>query len=275
MWPGGATGGEVAGDVGAGVLVAERGRIDRVGDDDRARGTAGCEAGEQGAGLVPAAGQAEVAAHEQHGGPKLVGGRVREVAQAGVGDAPGPADLDRPGGGVDRGHLVAPGLEPQGVPAGACAEVEHRPGGPGVARTSRSSGDQDESGRKNQAGWQGRGAVAVVDLQDELGAGGDSRGVIGQRGAKASSVGSRTGIRPSWPPYDAAVPHPSVGFLVGPGVLAHVDGVRALAERLGVAAINTWGAKGVFRWDSRSTAAPPGCRRSTSSWPGWVTSTCW
>jgi Thiamine pyrophosphate enzyme, central domain len=46
------------------------------------------------------------------------------------------------------------------------------------------------------------------------------------------------------------VTHPSVGFLVGPGVLAHVDGVRALAERLGVAAINTWGAKGVFRWDS-------------------------
>jgi hypothetical protein len=46
------------------------------------------------------------------------------------------------------------------------------------------------------------------------------------------------------------VPHPSVGFLVGPGVLAHVDGVRALAERLGAAAINTWGAKGVFRWDS-------------------------
>jgi hypothetical protein len=43
---------------------------------------------------------------------------------------------------------------------------------------------------------------------------------------------------------------PTVGFLVGPGVLAQVDGVRALAERLGVAAINTWGAKGVFRWDS-------------------------
>jgi len=46
------------------------------------------------------------------------------------------------------------------------------------------------------------------------------------------------------------VTHPTVGFLVGPGVLAHVDGVRALAERLGVVAINTWGAKGVFRWDS-------------------------
>ena len=49
------------------------------------------------------------------------------------------------------------------------------------------------------------------------------------------------------PPVTAT---PAVGFLVGPGVLAHVDGVRALAERLGVAAVNTWGAKGVFRWDS-------------------------
>ena len=46
------------------------------------------------------------------------------------------------------------------------------------------------------------------------------------------------------------VTHPTVGFLVGPGVLPHVEGVRALAERLGVVAINTWGAKGVFRWDS-------------------------
>jgi len=43
---------------------------------------------------------------------------------------------------------------------------------------------------------------------------------------------------------------PSVGFLVGPGVLAHVQGLHAAAERLGVAVINTWGAKGVFRWDS-------------------------
>jgi hypothetical protein len=42
----------------------------------------------------------------------------------------------------------------------------------------------------------------------------------------------------------------SVGFLVGPGVLDHVDGLHAAAERIGVAVINTWGAKGVFRWDS-------------------------
>jgi hypothetical protein len=42
----------------------------------------------------------------------------------------------------------------------------------------------------------------------------------------------------------------SVGFLVGPGVLGHLEGLHALAEQVGVAVINTWGAKGVFRWDS-------------------------
>ena len=42
----------------------------------------------------------------------------------------------------------------------------------------------------------------------------------------------------------------AVGVLVGPGVLDHLAGLHALAERVGVAVINTWGAKGVFRWDS-------------------------
>ncbi len=42
----------------------------------------------------------------------------------------------------------------------------------------------------------------------------------------------------------------SVGFLVGPGVLGHVDALHGCAERIGIAVINTWGAKGVFRWDS-------------------------
>jgi hypothetical protein len=41
-----------------------------------------------------------------------------------------------------------------------------------------------------------------------------------------------------------------VGFLVGPGALGHLDGLHRAAERIGVAVINTWGAKGVFRWDS-------------------------
>lgn len=43
---------------------------------------------------------------------------------------------------------------------------------------------------------------------------------------------------------------PSVGFLVGPGVLGHIQGLHEAAHRVGVAVINTWGAKGVFRWDS-------------------------
>ena len=42
---------------------------------------------------------------------------------------------------------------------------------------------------------------------------------------------------------------PATGILVGPGVLANLGGVRSLAEAVGVAVINTWGAKGTFRWD--------------------------
>lgn len=41
-----------------------------------------------------------------------------------------------------------------------------------------------------------------------------------------------------------------MGLLVGPGVLDHLDGLHRAAERIGVAVINTWGAKGAFRWDS-------------------------
>ncbi len=47
----------------------------------------------------------------------------------------------------------------------------------------------------------------------------------------------------------AKVARPLTGILVGPGVLANLQGVRALAEAVGVAVINTWGAKGTFRWD--------------------------
>jgi hypothetical protein len=42
---------------------------------------------------------------------------------------------------------------------------------------------------------------------------------------------------------------PATGILVGPGVLANLAGVHALADAVGVAVINTWGAKGTFRWD--------------------------
>jgi hypothetical protein len=51
---------------------------------------------------------------------------------------------------------------------------------------------------------------------------------------------------------------PSVGILVGPGVLGHIDGLHAFAERVGVAVVNTWGAKGVFRWDSPYHAGTAG-----------------
>lgn len=37
---------------------------------------------------------------------------------------------------------------------------------------------------------------------------------------------------------------------MGPGVVGHLEGLRALAEKVGVPIINTWGAKGVVRWDS-------------------------
>jgi hypothetical protein len=49
-----------------------------------------------------------------------------------------------------------------------------------------------------------------------------------------------------------------VGFLVGPGVLRHLDGLHAAAERVGVEVVNTWGAKGVFRWDSPYHAGTAG-----------------
>ncbi len=42
---------------------------------------------------------------------------------------------------------------------------------------------------------------------------------------------------------------PATRILVGPGVLANLDGIHALADAVGVAVINTWGAKGTFRWD--------------------------
>jgi thiamine pyrophosphate-dependent acetolactate synthase large subunit-like protein len=43
----------------------------------------------------------------------------------------------------------------------------------------------------------------------------------------------------------------SLGILVGPGVVSAgcVDGLHAFADRYGCGVVNTWGAKGVFRWD--------------------------
>lgn len=61
------------------------------------------------------------------------------------------------------------------------------------------------------------------------------------------------------PPDDGVVVtlHPSIGemrlaIVVGPGVArgGFTEGLTSLASRCGVPVFNTWGAKGVFRWDS-------------------------
>jgi thiamine pyrophosphate-dependent acetolactate synthase large subunit-like protein len=41
-----------------------------------------------------------------------------------------------------------------------------------------------------------------------------------------------------------------VALLVGPGALADAPGVRAVAHQLGAPVANTWGAKGIYPWDS-------------------------
>jgi hypothetical protein len=51
---------------------------------------------------------------------------------------------------------------------------------------------------------------------------------------------------------------PSVGVLVGPGVLDHLDGLHRAAARIGVAVVNTWGAKGAFSWSSPLHAGTAG-----------------
>src|SRR5688572_33167773 len=42
-----------------------------------------------------------------------------------------------------------------------------------------------------------------------------------------------------------------LGILAGPGVVEAgcVEGLQAFARRVGCGVVNTWGAKGVFRWD--------------------------
>jgi len=43
----------------------------------------------------------------------------------------------------------------------------------------------------------------------------------------------------------------SLGILAGPGVVSAgcVEGLRTFARRVGCGVVNTWGAKGVYRWD--------------------------
>jgi hypothetical protein len=73
---------------------------------------------------------------------------------------------------------------------------------------------------------------------------------------------------PSWLPVDDGVraaidDAASLLFLVGPGVL-HDDaeaGLRTLAAVLSAGVLNTWGAKGVFYWQSRHHLATIGLQR--------------
>jgi Thiamine pyrophosphate enzyme, central domain len=61
------------------------------------------------------------------------------------------------------------------------------------------------------------------------------------------------GLDPERPsPQTAAVPAGRFVVLAGPGVLAtrSLEGLRAFASAANVAVANTWGAKGVFPWDS-------------------------
>lgn len=53
---------------------------------------------------------------------------------------------------------------------------------------------------------------------------------------------------------------PDLGVVVGPGVLRseRVADLRAFAEATGLPIVNTWGAKGVFAWDSASHAGTAG-----------------
>jgi thiamine pyrophosphate-dependent acetolactate synthase large subunit-like protein len=61
----------------------------------------------------------------------------------------------------------------------------------------------------------------------------------------------------SVPPVPTAT---RVAMLVGPGVVRSgaVDGLRALAARAGLPVLNTWGAKGVFDWQSPHHAGTAG-----------------
>ena len=59
--------------------------------------------------------------------------------------------------------------------------------------------------------------------------------------------------------------------VAGPGVVrdGQVDALRLFAEQAGCGVLNTWGAKGVLRWDStRTTSAPAACRRRDAELAG-------
>lgn len=56
--------------------------------------------------------------------------------------------------------------------------------------------------------------------------------------------------RPVLTPADLADPAQRVALLVGPLGLVDVEGVHRIADALGAPVANTWGAKGIYPWDS-------------------------
>ena len=72
------------------------------------------------------------------------------------------------------------------------------------------------------------------------------------RPAATSPAGSRGQGQSPAGAADRPEPAGSVAVLAGPGVVrtGHLDGVRAFAAAAGLGVANTWGAKGMFAWDS-------------------------
>jgi thiamine pyrophosphate-dependent acetolactate synthase large subunit-like protein len=95
-------------------------------------------------------------------------------------------------------------------------------------------------------------AVAELMLEVDLDASVDLRAAplttTGVTDAPTSP--GRPGPRPEHAPTPAS--GTSLAALAGPGVIrtGHLDGVRAFAAAAGLGVANTWGAKGMFAWDS-------------------------
>ena len=116
--------------------------------------------------------------------------------------------------------------------------------------------------------------AAVEDLPDAL-----AQVVAVATAGSSVAIGLQLGVAFDEPiPDDVAVPEVPRGvvatlapeladqrfvIVVGPGVVrgGHVDELARLAGAMGCAVVNTWGAKGVFRWDSPFHAGTAGLQQ--------------
>ncbi len=82
----------------------------------------------------------------------------------------------------------------------------------------------------------------------------DYEGLDLPRGLQPPADGGHTTFMvlgdPRLEPSDLADPAQRVMLLVGPGALHDVHGVHRVAHELGAPVANTWGAKGIYPWDS-------------------------